>query len=270
MHKKLLVFDIETVADTKAAANLLNIQGDSLYLREKLEEYHLEITGGKNSFIRQLFHRITAISFMEADIEYLDDKTERYYINELRSGGRNQSPEKELVEGFFHFFTQLKPRLVTFNGKTFDMPVLKYRAMKYGVQAKWLFSSGDKWSNYNSKYSNEWHCDLLEVLSDYGTSARIRMSEICALLNIPCKLDCDGSSVQQLFDDNLIDDIRDYCELDVVNTYLLYLRYQQFCGKVTTENYNIMLEELIAYLKSQQKQHFNKFLHVVSLQDLML
>lgn len=261
-HSKLLVLDIETVPDTVAACRLLDIDPTSSidYIRKKLHEYHLRITEGRNSFVRQLFHQVVAISFLEADIEYLSDGTEKYHVVDVRSGGIKESSEQDLIEGFFAFFSKLKPRIVSFNGKTFDLPTLKYRGMLYGQQATWLFKGGDKWSNYNQKYSLEWHCDLIDALSDYGSSARIKMSEICALFGIPCKLDGDGSSVQNMYDADQIEAIRDYCETDVLSTYLVYLKYQIFNGSISKKNYQLMLDQLVDLLISYDKEIFQRYL----------
>ena len=158
---------------------------------------------------------------------------------------------------------QLSPRLVSFNGRTFDLPVLKYRAMLHGVSAKWLYDSGDKWNNYGSKYSLDWHCDLLDAFSDFGASARVKMQEVSALFGIPSKLDCDGGDVDAMFSSGRISEIRDYCELDVVNTYVLYLRYMFHRGTLNMEGYEQSLDELLDFMTMNQdeKPHFKKYLN---------
>lgn len=261
-HKTLFVFDIETIPDLQAARNLLGGAVPEAQLKEKLVEYHLEITGGKNDFIRQPFHQIVAISFLEAEIHQDEKGGEYYVLKDIRSGGNIDSTEQELVSGLFRFLANLKPRFVSFNGKTFDMPVLKYRAMKHDVQASWFYQSGDKWNNYSSKYSSDWHCDLLEVFSDYGSSARVKMKEVCALFNLPGKLDIDGSLVEGLYYQNKLQEIRDYCELDVLNTYLLYLIYVRHTGVLSSNNYDLCHDDLVEFLnsRSEEKPHFAKFL----------
>ena len=75
--------------------------------------------------------------------------------------------ERQLVEGFFQYFERLKPRLVTYNGRSFDLPVLRYRAMLHGVSAPWLYQSGGRYNSYLYWYDTKWHCDLMDVLSDF-------------------------------------------------------------------------------------------------------
>lgn len=262
MLKNLFVFDIETIPDTDVVKNLTHsTTTDVQKLREELAEYHIEVSGG-NPFPRQPFHRVVAISFLTAEIETCIDGTETYHLKELRSGGTEQSTEEEIIKGCFAYLSKNPPRFVSYNGRTFDLPVLKYRAMKYGVSAPWLYRSGDKWNNYNQRFSLDWHCDLLEAFSDFGASARCKMNEVCAILGIPGKLETDGSQVNDLFDANKIKEIRDYCETDVMNTYLLYLIFQMYSGAMNKDNFFKCCIELKEYLEkgAKEKKHFQEFL----------
>ncbi|WP_333023142.1 3'-5' exonuclease [Wolbachia endosymbiont of Pentidionis agamae] len=260
MLNSLLVFDIETIPDIDSCKNLLDISDDDSIekKREALIKYHLEITNGQNPFLRQLFHKVITISFLLCSISY-HNGYEVFTLQEIRSGGTLDSSEKELVKGFFDYVAKKKTRLISFNGRTFDVPVLKYRAMVHGIQAEYFYKSGDKWNNYNQRYSSDWHADLLECLSDFGSSARIKMNEVCAVLNLPGKINVDGSQVMSLYDTGKIQEIRDYCEMDVINTYLIYLRYIQHQGKMTTESYNKSIEELLIYLENSKEEHLKIF-----------
>lgn len=259
MLNSLVVFDIETIPDVSACDSLIGkIDGDVQQKREALTKYHLEITDGQNPFLRQPFHQVVVISFLFADI-VRSGGYETFVLKEIRSGGKLDSSEEELIKGFFEYISKTKPRLVSFNGRTFDLPVLKYRAMKYGVQAEYLYKSGDKWNNYMQRYSVDWHCDLLEVLSDFGASARVKMNEVCSILRLPGKIGTDGGQVASLYDNGKIQEIRDYCETDVINTYLIYLKLMQHQGRITTAGYDKNIDELLLYLENSQKNHLLKF-----------
>ncbi|MTI10608.1 3'-5' exonuclease [Curvivirga aplysinae] len=238
MLDQIFVFDIETIPDTDAVPNLTGLDNKDIDMRRKsLEDYHLNITDGRNAFPRQCFHKVVAISFLRARI-LRDGDYETYQIEEIRSGGNEHSDEEELIRGFFQYCGKHVPRLISFNGRGFDLPVLKYRAMKYGISAEWLHKVGDKWNNYNQRYSKAWHCDLLEQLSDYGASARLRLNEVCAAFNLPGKTGVDGGDVMELYDQGKIQEIRDYCETDVINTFLVYLRYALHTGVTDADGYN--------------------------------
>lgn len=260
-HNSLFIFDIETIPDTEAVYNLTgSLEKDEVKLRAELEEYHLNITGGKNAFPRQLFHKVVAISFIEAEIDR-SQGGERYILKEVRSGGKEGSSEQELLEGLFGYLSRIMPRFVSFNGRGFDLPVLKYRAMKYGISAPWFYESGDKWSNYSQRYSQDWHCDLIEALSDYGSSARTRLNEVCAIMGFPGKFGVDGGKVSEMYDDGKIKEIRDYCETDVLNTYLVYLRYMQHKGTLPKDGYNQAVGDVLAFINNgkEAKPHLGEF-----------
>lgn len=262
-HQNLFVFDIETIPDLSAAKNLLGLENAAKEeLRQALVKYHLNITDQKNSFLRQPFHQVIAISFLEAEIVRDFGGQEFYRLIDIRSGGDLSSSESDLVKGFFLHLKKNFSRLVSFNGKNFDLPVLKYAAMKHEVEASWLYKKGDKWNNYNQRYSLDWHCDLAEAFSDFGTSAKVKMNELCAAFNLPGKLGIDGSMVMEFFDQERLQEIRDYCETDVLNTYLLYLIYQHHNGSISRDSFTRCKSELREFLqkKSSQKPHFAEFL----------
>lgn len=259
MHQNLFVFDIETIPDTEAIFNLTGSkETDPQKLRQELEDYHLDVTAGKNAFPRQLFHKVVAISFLTAKINYTPEG-EEYELVEVRSGGNVDSTEEELVSGFFKYLQNKRPRFVSFNGRGFDLPVLKYRAMKYGISIPWYYNSGDKWNNYSQRYSQDWHCDLIEALSDYGASARIRLNEICSILGFPGKFGVDGGLVADMFDDGKVKEIRDYCETDVLNTYLVYLKFMQHKGLISQDSMLNYINDVYKLIENSPEKHFQEF-----------
>lgn len=258
----LFVFDIETIPDTGAVANLTGVHDlDITVRRQALADYHLSITGGKNAFPRQPFHKIVAISFLEAEIGD-DGGRETYHLSELRSGGEESFEEKHLVRGFFQHIRTRRPRLVSFNGRGFDLAVLKYRAMVHGIDAGFLYTMGDKWNSYTSRYSDDWHCDLMEVLSDYGASARVRLNELCAVMGFPGKVGVDGADVARLVDGGNLKAVRTYCEADVLNTYLVYLRHMLHRGRINTAGYNQAIGDIIALIDTEggERPHLTEFM----------
>ena len=259
MLNKLFVFDIETVPDTDVVYELTGNQSISILdKRAELEKYSAEVSGG-NTFPRQLFHKVVAVSYLVATIDHKNGY-EYYKLEHVKTISSIRNTEKEIVEKFFDYLCRNVPRIVDYNGRTFDLPVMKYRAMKYGIGAKDFFKSGDKWNSYMQKYSLDWHCDLLDALSDFGSSARCKMNEVCVLLGLPGKIGIDGSKVATLYDEGKLKEIDDYCETDVLNTYLIYLRYTLLSGNVNIENFININRELIDFMQKQNFAHFNEFL----------
>ncbi len=263
-RQNLFVFDIETVPDTDCVSNLLggDAGGDVQQRRAALEAYHLEVTGGQNAFVRQPFHRVVAVSFLAAEI-VREGRHETYYLKELRSGGDAKAPERDLVGGFFQFIDKNRPRLVSYNGRGFDVPVLRHRAMVHGITAAVFHDVSNKWENYTSRYAQDFHCDLQEALSDFGAASRgLKLNEVCAVLGFPGKFGVDGSQVAPLFDEGRIGEIRDYCETDVLNTYLVYLRYQLTRGSITKDGYNRAVADVVSLIEAEraERPHLGAFL----------
>ncbi|MBF0248545.1 MAG: 3'-5' exonuclease [Alphaproteobacteria bacterium] len=262
-RQSLFVFDIETVPDTDAVPNLVGEVGGSVeQRREALEAYHLDATNGQNAFPRQPFHRVVAISYLVAEIEQ-DGVFETYFLKDLRSGGDVKSPERDLVAGFYQWVDKKHPRLVSYNGRGFDLPVLRHRAMVHGVTAHAYHDTSNKWDNYTSRYAQDLHCDLLEALTDFGAASRgLKLNEVCAVLGFPGKFGVDGSQVAPMFDEGRVGEIRDYCETDVLNTYLVYLRYQLTRAKISRDGYNRAVADIISFIEAEQtaRPHLGAFL----------
>jgi len=262
MRRDVIVFDTETVVDADAARRVLrDADLSDSEARNGLSAYFLEKTDGRNDFPRQPFHQIVAISYGHLIREPGEEGGE-LVIRQLASGGDSNSSEKELLEGFFRLIETRAPQLVSFNGRGFDIPVLKYRAMAHGLSCPRWFAQGDKWNNYETRYSSEYHCDLLELLSDFGASARCCMDEVAAVFGVPGKLETAGDNVRDMFEAGQIDAIRHYCETDVLTTMLIFLRHQLFCGALSDGAYARATLGVRNYLESESaaRPHLAEYL----------
>ena len=247
MNKHLLIFDIETIPCVETGRRLLGFDSSvsDETVQQKMIEYHLHITNGQNAFLRQPFHKVVCISFMLCEVDHTQNG-ESYTIKELKTGGRNGESEKEILEKFCSFLQKYKPRLISFNGKTFDIPVIQYRSMMHKIPCPWLYSR-----EMSYKFNHEPHCDLIDAFSNFGASARVKMSEVAALLNIPCKQTGSGDGVLSMHEAGKIQEICNYCEEDVVVTYMLYLNYQMHRGVLELD----VFERTIAKANELLGQH---------------
>src|SRR5215831_324332 len=109
----------------------------------------------------------------------------------------------------------------TFNGNSFDLPVLRYRAMVHGVSAPGLSARP-----YFHRYTED-AVDLCDVFSSFSPQGKATLHEIIAVMGLPGKpKGFDGSEVERYFREGKIKDVADYCETDVVGTYQVWLRYE--------------------------------------------
>ena len=62
-----------------------------------------------------------------------------------------------------------------------------------------------------------------------------------------------------MYDEGKIKEIRDYCETDVLNTYLVYLRYALHIGRINNNGYNKAIEDILVFLDKVKLPHFSEF-----------
>ena len=156
------------------------------------------------------------------------------------------------------------PQLVSWNGGGFDLPVLHYRGLMHGVVASkyWDFGEDDrefKFNNYISRYHHR-HLDLMDLLALYQPRANAPLDAMAKLCGLPGKLGMDGSAVHAAWLEGRIEDIRRYCETDVMNTYLLYCRYQLMRGGLTSEEHDQEVAMVRATLTANAEPHWAQYL----------
>jgi len=195
-------------------------------------------------------------------LEGLDDDDVVRAMQQLRR--QESAEEAELVRRFFDGVERYTPRLVSWNGSGFDLPVLHYRALVHGVQAPRYWETGDedqsfRWNNYISRY-HERHTDLMDVLAGYQPRAAAPLEEVALLLGLPGKMGMHGSRVWEAWRAGRIGDIRAYCETDALNTYLVYLRFELMRGRLTPEGYERERSVVAEALRRDGRPHLRAFL----------
>ncbi len=249
----LFVFDIETVPDVDAGRRLYDLDG--LQDREVAEiMFHKQREASGNDFLRHHLHRVVAISVVLRSAE-------RFRVWSL---GDMQSPERELIQRFFEGLERYSPTLVSWNGSGFDLPVLHYRSMLHGIVASRYWETGTddssfRWNNYLNRFHDR-HTDLMDLLSGYQPRASVPLQEMALLLGLPGKLGMHGSLVWERYLDGDVEAIRNYCETDVLNTFLVYLRFELVRGHLSEEAYGRECDQLRAALEKDARPHVTEFL----------
>ena len=248
-----LVFDIETIPDTDF--------GRRLYGVPELEDepvskimFFKQRQARQTTFLPLPQHRVVAIS---AVLRSRDD----LHIFTL---GDIHAEEKEIVQRFFDGLERFSPELVSWNGSGFDLPVLHYRALLHGVTAARYWETGDtdrdfRYNNYLSRF--HWrHLDLMDVLAGFQIGGRASLEQVATLLGFPGKLGMRGDQVWERYQAGELQAIRNYCETDALNTYMIYLRFQLVRGLLDEPRYRSELERLEAKLEQAGKPHLEEFL----------
>ena len=250
----VLVFDIETVPDVAGLRRLNRWEAglaDSEVAARALAERE-SATG--RAFMPHYLQRIVAISCVFRDDDGL----------RVRSLGDADDGEGKLIQDFFKTVERYTPQLVSWNGGGFDLPVLHYRGLVNGIAAGRYWDLGEddrdfKFNNYIGRYHTR-HLDLMDVLAMYQPRAAAPLDALAKLCGFPGKLGMDGSQVWQAFLDGKLDEIRSYCETDVMNTWMMYCRFQVMRGVQSTAAFEAEVALAKALLSSLPGQHWREYL----------
>jgi predicted PolB exonuclease-like 3'-5' exonuclease len=254
----ILVFDIETIPDIDAGRKLYGLDG--LTDEETaLAMFALRRAQNGTDFLPHYLQRVIAISLVFCHHQSL----------KVWSLGDETSDEKDLVTRFFNGLDKHTPTLVSWNGSGFDLPVLHYRALLHGVSAATYWESGDnqqtfRWNNYLNRFHYR-HLDLMDVLAAYQNKAFAPLDQISTMLGFPGKMGMSGAKVWDEYRAGNLQQIRDYCETDVLNTYCVYLRFELIRGVITLSEYQNAFERLKNYLQKETKDHLQAFLNNIDI-----
>ncbi len=250
----LLSFDIETIPDIAGLRQLYELPDE--LADSEVAEFAFQKQRAKNGsdFLPLHLQRVVVISCALRS----DEGFRVWSLAEPANG------EGEIIQRFFEGIAKYTPNLVSWNGGGFDLPVLHYRGLIHGVVATRYWETGDddrdfKWNNYISRYHTR-HLDLMDLLALYQPRGSAPLDQLVKLMGLPGKLGMDGGAVWGAWLDGRIDAIRDYCETDVVNTYLVYLRFQKMRGSLTAAAHDAELALVRKQLAALDAPHWREFL----------
>ena len=252
----VLVFDIETVPDVAGLRKLNSIAAEISDEQVAAMAFQRRRQATGNDFIQLHLQRVVAISCALRD----RDTFRVWSLGEPADG------EAQLIQRFFDGIEKYSPQIVSWNGGGFDLPVLHYRGMLHGVRAVRYWDQGEddrefKWNNYISRYHAR-HLDLMDLLAMYQPRGAAPLDQFAQLLGFPGKIGLEGSQVWQAWQEGNIAQIRGYCEADVANTYLVYLRFQLMRGALGPDKYQQEIDFVRATLGKSSDPHWREFLQL--------
>ena len=248
-----LVFDIETIPDVDLGRRIYDLNdglsdGDVakiMFFKQR------QLRG--TEFLPVIQHRVVAISVA----------LRRGDSFRLWSLGDDGGSEKEIVGRFFDGLERYSPVIVSWNGSGFDLPVLHYRALHHGLSAAHYWDVGDdnrdhRFNNYLGRF--HWrHIDVMDVLAGYQHGARASLEHAALSVGLPGKLGMSGAKVWDTYLAGDLKAISDYCESDVLNTYLVFLRFELMRGKLDKHNYEAEVKRVRDWLAAVDQPHLREF-----------
>jgi len=240
---EFLVLDLETVPKTETAHTWT----------PKIDK------DGKEEFPPLHVHKICCIGYCilrDPNTVQLSDKFQPVEYNTLFDYSfqdSNKRNEKDALTAFSQIMDKMNDRfvLVTWNGRTFDLPVLVYRMFSYGLDIEWYY--GDK--EVNGRYGKR-HIDVMDTFCNFGTFGgwgRAHLDSIAKLSGLPGKMEVTGDSVSKMHEAEQYDDIQEYCLTDVLQTALVFLRFGALAGKMD-KKYASVVSDLILKKASEDSR----------------
>jgi len=243
----VVVFDLETIPDLEAVSRIHAIDPHD-------EDRAQEIVGEK--FCKLPLHRIACIGALIAE-----SSDNGWIVRSLGAPHIGDRSEADLIASFADRLNELRPCLVSFNGSGFDLPVLRYRAMVNKLSAPGLYARG-----YFKRYSDD-AVDLCDVLASFSMQGKCKLDELSRILGLPGKPDgVDGSKVAEYVATGRIQEVADYCETDVVNTYRVWLRFELMRGALTEAAFDHSERSLTDFIdaRSSERPHLAPFARLAS------
>jgi len=247
----VLAFDIETIPDCAGIRRLYDLP-ESLPDVEVAEvAFQKRRAQSGSDFLAPHLQRVAVISC----VLRTDEGLQVFSLGE---------PEGDAIRRFYDGVEKYVPQLVSWNGSGFDLPVLNYRALVNGIPAAKFWDQGEddrdfKWNSYLGRYHNR-HLDLMDVLAMYQPRNNAPLDAVARIAGFPGKIGVGGAEVWPAYLAGRQAEIRDYCEADCANTYLLYLRFQLLRGALNDKSYRHECGLLRAWIDKQKAAHWREFL----------
>lgn len=243
---RYLVFDTETATDGELVARIR--YGDrQLAPDQAIAQYRAELLERHDSdFVPYTFQVPVSIAVAKLasdyrllDLSALDEPHFRPHV---------------MTEHFWRGWEKYRrPTLVSFNGRTFDLPLLELAAFRYGLSVPgWFNTSAKSFEQFRNRFNLDAHIDLQELLTNFGATRFTGGLNLAAnLLGKPGKMDVQGYMVQDMIQAGKLREVNDYCRCDVLDTYFVFLRTRVLFGYLTLNQEQSLVDHAKQWLKSK-------------------
>jgi len=244
-----LVFDVESVADAAPVARI-RYPREPIEPAEAVRRYRAQLMEKHDSdFVPYTFQVPISVAvakvsedFQLIDLVLLDDPEFRPHV---------------IVEKFWRGWEAYRrPTLVSFNGRSFDIPLLELAAFRYGLAVPgWFNASGKSFEQPRGRYNTQAHLDLCELLTNFGSTRFTGgLNLVANILGKPGKMDVQGDMVQDMYDAGRLAEINEYCRCDVLDTYFIFLRTRVLVGQLTLDVEQTLIAQTKQWLEQRSAQ----------------
>ena len=258
-----LFFDMEWVPDAAGARRLFDLDEDvsEIDAMQRLWEHSPAYDAEKNPrpFLKYMFSRVVSIAFMSRRVVFRSgERTIEFRLNSFPELPLRDETvdEAEIIQRFLNSVGKARPQLVGFNSGNSDMQVLIQRGLINEITAPQFNERPNKpWEgdDYFDAKNSEGHLDLITRFYG-GPGMTPRLDELAKMCGFPGKIDVKGDQVTELWLNRDITKIVEYNQIDVLNTYLVWLRVVYFTGKLGEEDYIAEQEQFREFLETESQK----------------
>ncbi len=243
---RYLVFDVESVAEPELVAKL-RYPGESVEPVQAVRRYRDELMEKYQSDFIPYTYQVP-ISVAAAKL------TSDYHLIDLVVLDEPEFRPHVITDYFWRGWERYRrPTLVSFNGRSFDVPLLELAAFRYGLSVPgWFQQSGKSFEQPRNRFNQRSHVDLYELLTNFGSTRFTGGLNLAAnLLGKPGKMDTQGNMVQDMFDAGKLAEINDYCRCDVLDTYFVFLRTRVLVGQLSLDQEQAIVSQTKNWLQER-------------------
>ncbi|MCB0731279.1 MAG: ribonuclease H-like domain-containing protein [Ignavibacteriae bacterium] len=223
-----IVFDIETVGFD--LENLSESQQEFLLRyaeKEQDDQVKKEKTDEAERYLSlyPFTAKIISIGLLNTDTEgtliLYNTKDEEVWKNSEKNITYKGLEETEILNLFWQYISKTD-KVITFNGRNFDIPFLMLRSAMLGIKPSINLIS--------NRYNITHHIDLLDQFTFYGITRKFNLDFYCHAFGIksPKAKGITGMEIKELYKAGKEKDIAIYCAEDVMATYELYKIWEEY------------------------------------------
>lgn len=244
-----LVFDTESVPDGKLL-QLVKYPHETLTPTQSIQRAQAEakaLSPSGSDFLPVTFQIPVAISVVRVGADFR--------LQAITNLGTPEYKPRKIVEQFWAGIEvyqgaafRNKVRLVTFNGRGFDLPLMELAAFRYGI-------SIPSYCGASRRRFEGMHLDLLDWLTNYSAFRIVGgLNLLSKLLGKPGKMEIAGNKVYELHCEGKAQEIADYCMFDTLDTYFVFLRTRVMTGEISIDQEHQIVLDARTTLEQQMAQ----------------
>ncbi len=234
----LMILDIATIPDFDLGTRLYGLHDLSEKDISRVMSTKSREMDNYAGALPQHMQRVLAISVLYQDKEGI----------KIWSVGDAESNEADLLKILQRYTDEYKPAVVTWSGDRRIFPALNYRYLSHGIPLP-LYAS---------------QTNLMAELAGESINRTVPLHDFAVLAGSPVDKEMTDEDILNNYLLGDIEPVRNNLELNLINTWLIYQRWQLINGKIDQAGFDTEKQLLIKMLQEENKTHLTSFVEAIS------